>query len=107
MARIGATAGSGHPGMATCVDGVTLALVVPDFDERMAGLARNVQEQRIGLVMAVSQDLPYFGLARCGPTTPLVGRPSRAWRGVRLQSCCGLSASSSVYGSCCRLARRG
>jgi hypothetical protein len=35
------------------VDGVTLALLMPDFDERMAGLARNVEEQRVGLIMAV------------------------------------------------------
>ncbi|MBA3300256.1 MAG: class I SAM-dependent methyltransferase [Thermoleophilaceae bacterium] len=53
VARIGATAGSGHPGLATGVEGVNLALVMPDFAERMAGLARNVEEQRIGLVMAV------------------------------------------------------
>jgi hypothetical protein len=30
-----------------------LALLMPDFDERMAGLARNVEEQRVGLIMAV------------------------------------------------------
>ncbi|HEV2724315.1 MAG TPA: methyltransferase domain-containing protein [Thermoleophilaceae bacterium] len=53
VARIGETASSGRPGMAMGVEGVTLALVMPDFDERMAGLARNVQEQRIGMVMAV------------------------------------------------------
>lgn len=53
VARIGETASSGRPGMATGVEGVTLALVMPDFDERMAGLAHNVQEQRIGMVMAV------------------------------------------------------
>jgi hypothetical protein len=53
VARIGETAGSGRPGMASGVDGVTLGLLMPDFDERMAGLARNVEEKRIGLVMAV------------------------------------------------------
>jgi hypothetical protein len=26
---------------------------MPDFDERMAGLARNVEEQRVGLIMGV------------------------------------------------------
>jgi SAM-dependent methyltransferase len=51
--RIGAMAGSSRPGITQGVDGVTLALVMPDFEERMAGLARNVGEQRIGLVMAV------------------------------------------------------
>ena len=39
--------------MAGGIDGVTLALLMPDFDERMAGLARNVEEQRVGLIMAV------------------------------------------------------
>jgi SAM-dependent methyltransferase len=53
VARIGETAGSARPGMATGVDGITLALVMPDYDQRMAGLARNVQEQRIGIVMAL------------------------------------------------------
>jgi hypothetical protein len=53
VARIGETAASGRAGMATGVEGVTLALVMPDFAERMAGLARNVEEQRIGLIMAV------------------------------------------------------
>ncbi len=53
IARIGTTAGSGRPGMTTGVDGVTLALVMPDFDARMAGLALNVENQRIGIVMAV------------------------------------------------------
>jgi hypothetical protein len=53
LMRIGQTAQSDRPGLATGVDGVTLALLMPDFDERMAGLARNVEEQRIRLVMAV------------------------------------------------------
>jgi SAM-dependent methyltransferase len=53
LTRIGETAGSGRPGMATGVDGITLALVMPDFHKRMAGLARNIEEQRISMVMAV------------------------------------------------------
>lgn len=53
VGRIGQVAGSGRAEMATGVDGITLALVMPDFQERMAGLARNVEAQRIGLVMAV------------------------------------------------------
>ena len=53
VARIGATAASGRPGMTTGVEGITLALVMPDFEPRMASLARNVGEQRIALVMAV------------------------------------------------------
>jgi len=53
IARIGETARSGGPGMATGVEGITLALVMPDFDERMAGLARNVEESRVSMVMAV------------------------------------------------------
>ena len=39
--------------MTTGVEGVTLALVMPDFESRMASLARNVGEQHIALVMAV------------------------------------------------------
>jgi hypothetical protein len=46
-------AGGDLRGMSGGVDGVTLALLMPDFDERMAGLARNVEEQRVGLIMAV------------------------------------------------------
>ncbi|MGE5636096.1 MAG: class I SAM-dependent methyltransferase [Nocardioidaceae bacterium] len=53
VARIAETAGSGAPGLATGVEGVTLALVMPDFEARMAGLARNLGERRIGTVMAV------------------------------------------------------
>lgn len=53
LARIGETAGSGRPGMANGVEGITLALVMPDFDERMAGLARNIEEQRVSMIMAV------------------------------------------------------
>lgn len=53
VARIGATAASGAPGMTTGVEGISLALVMPDFETRMECLARNVGEQRIALVMAV------------------------------------------------------
>ena len=34
------------------VEGITLALVMPDFDERMAGLGQNVAAGNIALVMA-------------------------------------------------------
>jgi len=53
IARIGETAGSGHPGMKTGVDGITLELVMPDFETRMASLARNVEEHRLTMIMAV------------------------------------------------------
>ena len=53
IARIGKTAASGRCGMTTGVQGVTLPLVMPDFQARMAALARNVEEQRIAMVMAV------------------------------------------------------
>jgi ubiquinone/menaquinone biosynthesis C-methylase UbiE len=53
IAHIAEVARSGRPGMAAGVDGVTLALVMPDFQQRMASLARNVEEQRIEMVMAV------------------------------------------------------
>jgi MPBQ/MSBQ methyltransferase len=53
IATIVETAGSGRPGMATGVEDVTLALLMPDFEARMAGLARNVENQRIRMVMAV------------------------------------------------------
>jgi ubiquinone/menaquinone biosynthesis C-methylase UbiE len=52
IACIGQTAAS-HPHMATGVEGITLALVMPSFEARMAGLARNLSEQRIGMVMAI------------------------------------------------------
>lgn len=52
-AAIGEVAAAGGPELAPGADGVTLALVMPDFDARMAGLARNVAEQRIVLLMAV------------------------------------------------------
>jgi SAM-dependent methyltransferase len=49
--RIGAAARA--PGMTQGVEGVTLALVMPDFDERMAGLGQNVAAGKIALVMAL------------------------------------------------------
>jgi ubiquinone/menaquinone biosynthesis C-methylase UbiE len=52
LARIGETAAS-HPHMATGVERITLALVMPNFEARMASLARNLSEQRISMVMAV------------------------------------------------------
>lgn len=54
IARIGDTARSARPGMTTGVEGITLALVMPDFEQRMANLARNVEEQCISIVMAVA-----------------------------------------------------
>ncbi len=53
VARIGAVAGSGAEGMSSGVEGVDLSLLMPEFDARMAGLARNVEEGRIELAMAV------------------------------------------------------
>lgn len=53
VARIAEMASSGRPGMTTGLEGITLKLVMPDFEERMGGLARSVQEQRISMVMAV------------------------------------------------------
>ncbi len=53
ITRIGEIVGSGHPGIVTGVEGITLALVMPDYNARTAALARNVQEQRVGMVMAV------------------------------------------------------
>jgi hypothetical protein len=35
------------------VEGVNLAVVMPDLEERMASLARNIAEQRIEMVQAV------------------------------------------------------
>ena len=39
--------------MATGTPGVSLELVMPDFTDRMAGIARNFQEDRIDLVQGV------------------------------------------------------
>ena len=46
-------AAAAAPGMATGLDDVTLALVMPDFGERMAGLARNVEDSRIAVAQGV------------------------------------------------------
>ena len=43
IARICTNAASGSPGMTTGVQAITLALVMPDFEPRMAALARNVE----------------------------------------------------------------
>lgn len=50
---IGEVAAAGGPELSPGVDGVTLAVVMPDFDQRMAGLAQNVADQRIQMVIAV------------------------------------------------------
>jgi SAM-dependent methyltransferase len=39
--------------MSPGLPGVSLDLLMPDYSERMAGLARNVQEGRVGLLLAV------------------------------------------------------
>jgi len=52
QSTIQAAAAEAH-GMAAGLPGVTLELVMPDFQARMAGLARNVEEQRVALVQAV------------------------------------------------------
>ncbi len=51
-------AAAAAPGMATGLDDVTLALVMPDFGERMAGLARNVEERRIAVAQGVLTSSP-------------------------------------------------
>ena len=53
IARIGKTASSGRRGMTTGIQGVTLSLLMPDFQARMAALARNVEQQRMAMIMAV------------------------------------------------------
>jgi SAM-dependent methyltransferase len=50
---IGEVAAGGGPELAQGAEGVSLALVLPDFDARMAGLARNVADQRVALLMGV------------------------------------------------------
>ena len=50
---IGEVAAAGGPELAQGAEGVSLALVMPDFDARMAGLARNVADQRVTLLLAV------------------------------------------------------
>jgi hypothetical protein len=52
QASIGEAA-SGHPHMAAGLPDVSLALVMPDFAARMAGLAQNVADQRIDIVQGV------------------------------------------------------
>lgn len=52
QSSIQAAASEGH-GMATGVSGLTLELVMPDFQARMEGLARNVEEQRVAMIQAV------------------------------------------------------
>ena len=51
--QAGIQAAAAGPGMSGGHPDLTLELVMPDFAARMAGLARNVQEARIGLVQAV------------------------------------------------------
>jgi SAM-dependent methyltransferase len=53
LGPIGAKAGSGAAEMSSGVEGVDLSLVMPDFQERMAGLAANVMGQRIEPALAV------------------------------------------------------
>lgn len=51
--RIGEKAGSGAAEMSAGVEGVDLSLVMPDFQQRMEGLAANVSAQRIEIVIAL------------------------------------------------------
>jgi SAM-dependent methyltransferase len=53
VVHIGDTAGSAHPAMTFGLDGITLALAMPEYETRMAQLARNITEQRITMTMAV------------------------------------------------------
>lgn len=53
LARVGEVAGSGVEAMSAGVEGVDLSLLMPDFEARMAGVAGNIIEQRIELVMGV------------------------------------------------------
>lgn len=53
IARIGPIAGSKVPEMSNGVEGLGLSLLMPDFDARMAGLAVNVEAQRIELALAL------------------------------------------------------
>ncbi len=52
-ARIGAVVESGNPAISSGLEGIDLSLVMPEFDARMSGVARNIAEQRIELAMAV------------------------------------------------------
>jgi len=53
LTRVGEVAGSGVEAMSIGVEGVGLSLLMPDFEVRMAGVARNIVEQRVELAMAV------------------------------------------------------
>jgi SAM-dependent methyltransferase len=46
-------AAASDPRMSTGAPGVGLDLLLPDYAQRMAGLARNVEEGRLGLLLAV------------------------------------------------------
>jgi SAM-dependent methyltransferase len=46
-------AAASDPRMSTGAPGVGLDLLLPDHEQRMAGLARNVEEGRLGLLLAV------------------------------------------------------
>jgi hypothetical protein len=48
-----AAAAAAGPAMAPGVPGIGLELLLPDYEARMAGLARNVEEQRITMLMAI------------------------------------------------------
>jgi SAM-dependent methyltransferase len=52
QARIGEAA-SGHRFMTTGHPQISLAAVMPDFEARMAGLAENVQTQRVSMIQGV------------------------------------------------------
>jgi SAM-dependent methyltransferase len=47
-----AAAAAANPPIAPGVPGIGLELLLPDYEARMAGLARNVEERRISLLMA-------------------------------------------------------
>ena len=53
LGPIGELAGSGAPELSAGVEGVDLALVMPEFEARMAGLADNVIAGRIELALAL------------------------------------------------------
>jgi ubiquinone/menaquinone biosynthesis C-methylase UbiE len=53
LARIGAIAGSDATAMSSGVPGVDLSLLMPDFEVRMAGVAKNLEAGRIELTMAL------------------------------------------------------
>ncbi len=53
LARVGAIAGSDATAMSSGVPGVDLSLLMPDFEARMAGVAKNLEAGRIELAMAL------------------------------------------------------